>query len=274
MKEILNEIINSKWEEIMPTIPNDFVDIIITSPPYNISLGHKKTKNKYDNYEDNLKYEDYLNWMTSFFYECNRVLKYGGRLCINIADGANGSIPTHIDLSHRALNLFDKHNKEDHPFRMITTIVWDKGQMGSSTSWGSFQSPSCPSFPTQFEFILIFGKGTKKLQKNGETSVSKENFIKNSRALWKFPPETLMTKEYQHPAMFPEELPRRLIDQLTYVNDIVLDPFSGVGTTCVVAKKMERQYIGIEPSLKYHKKSIERLSLIPNLKNNIPNWIV
>ena len=83
-----------------------------------------------------------------------------------------------------------------------------------------------------------------------------------------------MMKKYDHPAMFPENLPRRLIDQLTYAGDVVLDPFSGVGTTCAVAKKMGRHYIGFEMSEKYHEKAQSRLGLIPELdEGGLPKWM-
>ena len=269
IENFIDNIHLGKWEDMMPKIPSNSIDIVITSPPYNISLGDNKNRNKdkgYDICNDNLSHEDYLKWMYDLFCECNRVLKVGGRMCINIGDGANGSIPTHSDFTQ----LINKIGTEPYPkkdivsFKMMTTIIWDKQQIGGSTSWGSWQSPSQPSFPTQFEFILVFGKGTKKHEgDNSKITVSKEDFIRNSRALWTFPPDTQMIKLYDHPATFPEELPRRLIDQLTYEDDIVLDCFSGSGTTCVVAKKMKRHYIGIEMSEKYYNKSLERLDKIP-----------
>jgi len=279
--DIYDNIYLGKWEDQIVNIPSNSIDLIVASPPYNVSLGidNKHKKDRYDGYEDNMPYDEYLNWMTQLFTECNRVLKIGGRLAINIADAANGSIPTHVDFTNMLLSLYkgslyaNCRDVLDNQFEMITTIVWDKGQIGNAVSWGSFQSPSQPSFPTQFEFIIIVGKGGKKHQGDGTASVSKENFIRNSKALWKFPPESGMIKKYDHPAVFPEELPRRLIDQLTYIGDIVLDPFSGSGTTCAVAKEMERHYVGFEMSEKYHSKSIERLSLIPTISNNMPKWM-
>ena len=313
IEETQDHVYNGKWEDLMPTIPNGSIDLIITSPPYNVNLGNNKhKKDSYDSYDDNMPYGDYLSWMEQLFYACNRVLKRGGRLCINIGDGANGSIPTHADFTNlltrvddgigfkkkntyplqytdgEELQYYSDINKEwrisvdnedgIEPFEMMTTIVWDKNQIGASTAWGSWQSPSQPSFPTQFEFIIVVGKGTTKHTGDKEKiTVSGDNFIRNSRALWTFPPETKMMKEYDHPAMFPEELPRRLMDQLTYREDVVLDPFSGAGTTCATAKKMGRHYIGFEMSEKYHNKALDRLSLIPELDHTrdvcLPKWM-
>ncbi len=98
--------------------------------------------------------------------------------------------------------------------------------------------------------LLIFCKNSFKLQWKGETDLTKEEFIKWAFALWEFPSETRM-KEFGHPAMFPEELPKRCIKMNTYVGDIVLDPFAGAGTTCLVAEKLNRKWIGIEISPNY-----------------------
>jgi len=273
INDFINKIFNNKWENIIPQIPDNSLDIIITSPPYNVNLGSNKIKkDKYDTYDDNMPYEDYLNWMDKLFMECYRVLKCGGRVAINIGDGSNGSIPTHADF---IIRMRDKAN-----FIPMTTIIWDKRQIGCSTSWGSYSSPSCPSFPTQFEFILIMAKDTKHHEGNkGKITVDGKEFQRNSRALWDFLPETRMMKEFGHPACFPEELPRRLLQQLTYEDDIVLDPFNGVGTTCTVAKQLNRRYIGIEMSKKYYETSLVRLGAIPKIiKNNngeeIPEWMV
>jgi len=97
--------------------------------------------------------------------------------------------------------------------------------------------------------------------------------------LWAFTPETRMMKEFGHPAVFPEELPKRLLQQLTYKNDIVLDPFSGAGTTCAVAKKLGRRYIGTEMSKKYYETSLVRLGAIPHIVKNkdgdeVPEWML
>lgn len=258
----INKIFCDKWENVLPRIPNNSIDIVITSPVYNVSLGNNKFRDKskgYDTYEDNMPYVEYLDWMDKLYTECYRVLKPGGRIAINIGDGGNGQTPTHADFTIR---MRDKAG-----FKMMTTIVWDKKQIGASTAWGSYKSPSQPSFPTQFEFIIVMAKETLKHEgDNNKISVTGKDFQKNSRALWAFTPETRMMELYDHPAVYPEELPARLLHQLTYEDDIVLDPFSGSGTTCSVAKKLRRRYIGIEMSPKYYNKSISRLNCIAETK--------
>ena len=120
-------------------------------------------------------------------------------------------------------------------------------------------SPSCPSFPTPFEYILVFYKSSRKLIHKGETDLSKQEFIDWSLSLWNITPEVRM-KKMGHPAMFPEEIPKRLIKMFSYPNDIVLDPFSGLSTTCKVAKDLNRQYIGFEIDKDYYNKSLDRIN--------------
>ena len=121
-----------------------------------------------------------------------------------------------------------------------------------------------PSFPTPFENILVFAKGNKKLQYKGETDLTKQEFIDWSLALWRFAPETRQ-KKFGHPAMFPEELPKRCIKLFSWVGATVIDVFCGAGTTCKVAKKLNRNFIGFEIDKGYFeiaKKRIESVTAV------------
>lgn len=237
--EKLNKLANEKTQ----------VHIIITSPPYNVNLGNNKhKKDGYNSTNDNLPYSVYLDWMKEVFTACYNVLTEDGRICINIGDGKNGSITTHADFIQILKSI---------GFIPLSTIIWNKNTMSSRTAWGSFMSASSPSFPRGFEFILIFGK-TQKLIHKGESTMTKEEFIEYSNGLWVFAPEKKQ-KEYGHPAMFPIELPLRLIKMLTYKNDTVLDPFSGTATTGIACIKTGRNYIGIEKDIEYQKIAINRI---------------
>jgi site-specific DNA-methyltransferase (adenine-specific) len=240
-------------EELIPQLPDKSIDLVVTSIPYNVDLGNNKyNENSYDIYQDNKPYWEYISWLKNIFELLKLKLIRGGRVCINIGDGKNGAIPTHSDIIQFMTNELG--------YLMKTTIIWNKSQIGNRTSWGSWKSPSNPSFPTPFEYILIFANEDQKKEGKKELiTVSKEEFIDNSLAIWTFSPEHKMAK-YDHPAMFPPELPYRLIQQLSYRNDIVLDIFSGVGTTCLVAAKLYRRWIGIEMSKKYVEESIERIN--------------
>lgn len=232
-------------------LEDNSVDLVITSPPYNVDLGNNKyNKNSYNLYNDNMEHKEYILWLKDIFEKLYPKLKSGGRVCINIGDGQNGRIPTHSDIIQ-----FMSHDLGYIPF---TTIIWRKSQIGNRTSWGSWLSPSCPSFPTPFEYILIFAKETKTLQKKGETDLTDEEFKKWAFAEWSMVPETRM-QDYGHPAMFPEELPYRLMKMLSWKDALVVDPFNGCGTTAIVSKMTGRNYIGFELSEEYCEKTKKRL---------------
>lgn len=251
----LNRIYNESCLDGINKI--DFpIHLVITSPPYNVDLGNNKLyKRKYDLYEDNMPLDKYLGFIESAFCDVYKKQEDDGRICINIGSLKNGEIP----MDSYYITLMEKIG-----YHSYTRIVWNKHQVGNRTSWGSFNSPSCPSFPVPFEHILCFYKSSKKLLRKGVSDLEKQEFIDWSLSLWTFPPETSM-RRIGHPAMFPEELPKRLIKMFSYVGDNVLDPFSGAGTTCLVAKKLKRNFIGFEISPEYVKISEERLKGVENV---------
>ena len=249
----LNKIYNEDCLEGISKLSNDCIDLIVTSPPYNVNLGNNKyNKNPYNLYNDNKDHKEYILWLKRIFGSCQRVLKDGGRVCINIGDGKNGAIPTSSDIIQFMVEL---------QYIPMTHIVWDKSQIGNRTAWGSFKSPSCPSFPTPFEHILVFGHKSNKLQYKGETDLTKEEFIEWANALWKFAPQTNQ-KKIGHPAMFPVELPKRCIKMFSWVGATVLDPFMGSGTTAIACINTNRNYIGFELDKHYCDIANERIQKI------------
>lgn len=249
----INKIHCGYCENLIQELPDKSIDLVITSPPFNVSLGNNKYNKKgYDIYKDNKPYWEYISWLKNIFELLKLKLVHSGRVCINIGDKENGKIPTHSDIIQFMTNELE--------YLMKGTIIWNKNQIGNRLAWGSWKSPSNPSFPTPFEYILVFAnEDQKKEGKKKLITLSKEEFIENSLAIWTFSPEHKMAK-YDHPSMFPTELPYRLIQQLSYRNDIVLDIFSGAGTTCLAAAKLYRRWIGIEMSKKYVEESTERVN--------------
>jgi site-specific DNA-methyltransferase (adenine-specific) len=238
-------------------IDKESVDLIVTSPPYNVNLGDNANsshpenvaKDPYDNYHDNKPYEEYLLFLEERFRVMYDILKDSGRIVINIGDKANGRICTHGEI----YNFMTKKLS----YLCMNTIIWDKDQVVSRTSWGSYTSPSCPSFPTPFEFILIFAKKDFKLQSLGESDITPEEFKKWSYATWKFKAES--RKKIGHPAPFPIELPLRCMKMLSWKNSVVMDPFMGSGTTGVACKLTGRDFIGFDISDKYCQFSKRRI---------------
>jgi len=248
----VNEIHQGYCEDLIVQLPDDCIDLVVTSPPYNVDLGNNKyNKRPYDMYQDNKDHKKFIENLAYTFGILKPKMVKGGRICINIGDGKNGRVPTHSDI----IQFMTKELK----YLIKTSIIWNKSQIGGRTSWGSFNSPSNPSFPTPFEYILIFCNETQNKEgcpKN--VTVTKEEFIHNSLAMWRFAPENQM-KKFGHPAMFPLRLPYRLIQQLSYKGDVVLDIFSGAGTTCLAAEMLGRKWIGFELSKDYVEKARKRL---------------
>jgi site-specific DNA-methyltransferase (adenine-specific) len=125
-----------------------------------------------------------------------------------------------------------------------------------------------PYIKYTWEFIEVFDKENhKKSGRRADIDISAEEFKEWVLGRWSFPPEIRM-KDYNHPAMFPEELPRRLMKLFSYKNDIVLDPFNGAGTTTLVAWKLHRRFIGIDISDQYCDRALKRLTALA--ENGLP----
>lgn len=220
-----------KSSESMKEVKSGSVQLIVTSPPYNVDKS-------YSTYNDNKDFEEYLTMLRTVWEECKRVLSNGGRIAINVADtGRQPYLPLHVHITKQMLDL---------GFQMRGVVYWDKGpSVGVSTAWGSWRSASNPTLRDVGEHILIFCKDKFKMEShNNISTITSLEFTEYSKSIWTFP--TANAGKEGHPAPFPEELPRRLIKFYTYYGDTVLDPFLGSGTTCKVAKSLGRKSIGYE----------------------------
>lgn len=249
----LNKIYYESNLDTLDRMKDDFIDLTVTSPPYNVDLGNNKyNKNSYDLYNDNKDHQEYISWLKTIFSKIYQKTKKGGRCVINIGDGKNGAVPTHSDIIQMMVDI---------GWIPMVTIIWDKNNVSSRTAWGSFKSPS---FPTPFEYILAFAKENKKLQTKGETDLTNEEFVTWSLAKWTFTGENL--KKVGHPAAFPIELPIRCLKMFSWVGSVIYDPFMGSGSTAIAAIRTNRNYIGSEISKDYVDLSEKRIqSQIGNL---------
>ena len=233
-----------KSSEKMDELPDASVHLMVTSPPYNASKE----------YDQDLSLEEYLQMLEKVWRETFRVLVPGGRACINIANlGRKPYIPLHK-------YVMDIMN--DLGFLMRGEIIWDKGSSASqSTAWGSWQSASNPVLRDVHEYILVFSKNSFKRERGEkENTISRDEFLEWTKSVWTFP--AISARKIGHPAPFPEELPHRLIQLYSYKGDVILDPFAGSGTTCLVASQDERHYIGYEINEKYVALARERIAAI------------
>jgi len=231
-----------KSSEKMDELPDSSVHLAVTSPPYNVG----KT------YDQDLTLGEYRQLLKTVFAEVFRVLVTGGRVCVNIANlGRKPYIPLH---SHVISDMLDIG------FLMRGEIIWNKGSSaGASTAWGSWQSAANPSLRDTHEYILVFSKGSFSRSANGrrQNTISKEEFLSCTKSIWEFPAES--AKRVGHPAPFPVELPYRCIQLYAFQGDVVLDPFCGVGSTCIAAAKVGRHFVGYDSNQEYVDAALKRI---------------
>jgi len=259
VQPFVNRILCGDAAKILETIPDGSVDIIVTSPPYNFGQNYAE-----DPFDDTHDWDAYFSHLYAIWQDCARVLKPGGRIAVNIQPLFSDYIPTHHIISSQLLKLGLLWKAE---------ILWEKNNYNAKfTAWGSWKSPSMPYLKYTWEFVEVFDKEThKKAGLKEDIDITGEEFKEWVIGKWSVPPETRM-KEYGHPAMFPEEIPRRLLKLFSYRGDLVLDPFNGVGTTTLAAWKNQRRFIGIDISPQYCQTAIERIerSGVPAVPMNVP----
>ena len=239
-KEVLNHLF-LKSSEDMSELPDHSIHLMVTSPPYNVNKE----------YDQDLTLDEYRELLRQVFRETYRVLVTGGRACVNIANlGRKPYLPLHACIIEDMLEI---------GFLMRGEIIWNKASSASpSTAWGSWLSASNPVLRDVHEYILVFSKDSfSRPAGERESTIIKDDFLAWTKSVWDFP--AVSARQVGHPAPFPEELPRRLIELYTFLDDVVLDPFCGSGTTCLVALKAKRNYIGYEINPEYLRLAKERL---------------
>ncbi len=239
---MFNRIYNEDCITGLKSLPDKSVDLIVTSPPYNLNIN-------YQDHKDDMTLESYYDWCKLWIGECFRVLKDGGRFCLQI-----GCFQP--QLNEPSYSTFTKLF-QDSGFIFREFIIWNKNQIPKRTAWGSWMSPSNPRILPPFEMIINFHKTSPKILEKGQTDLTREEFIQWTNGLWVIAPES--AKKRNHPAPFPEEVAYRCIKMHSYVGGVILDPFNGSGTTTSVAKKLKRSYIGFDITPEYCKLAEDRL---------------
>lgn len=221
------------------------VDLIVTSPPYNVDI-------QYGSHRDNIPYEEYLEFTRAWLSRCLEFLKDDGRLCLNIPLDKNkgGQQSVGADITTLAKQV---------GYRYHSTIVWNEGNISRRTAWGSWKSASAPYVIAPVELIVVLYKSDwHKKSGSGQSDITRDEFMSWTNGLWTFSGES--KQRTGHPAPFPIELPRRCIKLFSYIGDVVLDPFMGSGTTLVAAAALGRIGVGVEIDQRYCELAKKRLS--------------
>jgi site-specific DNA-methyltransferase (adenine-specific) len=249
-------IIQNDCLKELKNMPNEIIDIFITSPPYNIGL-------KYNTYQDHKDENEYLEWLYEIFTQIKRVLRKDGSVFLNI-----GSTNINPWLS------FDVANLLRELLVLQNRIVWVKSISIGERTFGHFKPINSGRFTNNtFEDIFHFTKngdvkinrtaiGVKYMDKNNLKRNKNHNDLRCRGNTWFIPYETICTKSQKgnHPGIFPEKLVEWCIRLADYdQNTIVCDPFLGSGTTLVVTKKLGVKGIGIEIDKAYVEYAYRRL---------------
>jgi site-specific DNA-methyltransferase (adenine-specific) len=263
------KIINGDCVDVMKTLPEGSVDLIVTSPPYNANI-------KYDEYNDGLEMDKYWDFTINWLSEAFRVLKDDGRVAINV--------PIEMNVQERGgrilfnAEFWMKMKEVGFQFFGMVDLTEDSPHRVRQTAWGSWMSASSPYIYNPKECVILAYKKSKKKLSKGEsqwegshTKITLEDGTLKNKVIyddddkkefmnlvfgrWEYFADTKsLTK-----ATFSMDIPSKAIKILSYKNDIVLDPFMGSGTTAVSAELLGRRWLGIEYSSNYVEIAINRI---------------
>jgi site-specific DNA-methyltransferase (adenine-specific) len=255
------KIINGDCIEVMKTFPEGSIDLVVTSPPYNVNIA-------YDVHKDDLPMDEYYEWTKDWLKEAFRVLKDDGRIAVNV--------PNELNVQERGGRIlfvaeFWMMMKEvGFKFSGLVDLTEDSPHRVRQTAWGSWMSASAPYVYNPKECIILAYKKTNKKLTKGESQwkgvptdieqpdgsiknkmvyqdEDKKEFMNLVFGRWEYFADTRsLTK-----ATFSMDIPSKAIKILSYKNDIVLDPFMGSGTSAFAAELLDRRWLGIELSPDY-----------------------
>ena len=234
---------------VMQEMPEQCVDLVVTSPPY-------LNAREYSHWENDTAY---LADMMKTWTAAKRVLRPDGRIAVVVCQGCgrHPHLPLGSAITMQLAGLFQLRGH----------IIWfkDFASRGfSSTGWGSWMSASNPCLRDVHELIIVASNEVDGKETKGESDIEHDEFLQWTKSVWRVP--AISPNTTKHPAAFPETIAERLIKLYSYKGDVILDPFLGSGTTAVVAKKLGRHYIGVELTPEYVKMSEKRLAKVTGVQ--------
>lgn len=256
-----SKIINGDCVEEMGKMPESSIDLLVTSPPYNVGID-------YDTHDDNQSMEDYWKFTEDWLTQSFRILKDDGRIAINIPYEVNVQ-----DRGGRVLfmsEFWSIMKKVGFKFYGLVDLDENSPHRSKTTAWGSWMSPSSPYIYNPKECVILAYKKDRIKKIKGEPQwvaevidveqedgtvkkktvyqeEDKKEFMSLVYGQWEYFADT----KQQTKATFSMDIPMKAIKILTYKNDVVLDPFCGSGTSMVAAVIGDRRWIGIELSSNY-----------------------
>jgi len=279
MESFVNKVF-FKDSQMMSEVPSNSVQLVVTSPPYfNIKDyskdGYQKEK-KGESAEGQIgdisEYDGYINQLLSVWKECFRVLKPNGKLAINtpLMPMLKKIVNTHYN---RHIYDIDSDIKssilKNTGFYLLDVYIWNRINPSKGVMFGSYPYPRNFYAQNTIEYISVYVKdGTPNNNINEtikeQSKLTQEEWLCFTKQIWDIPiPNKKDIAFGKHSALMPEEIARRCIKMYTFIDEIVLDPFTGSGTTLRVAKNENRKYVGYEISETY--RTIIDRKLTPNV---------
>lgn len=279
LEDITGTIINGDCIEVMKTLPESSIDLIVTSCPYGVGIA-------YDVHNDDVIFDEYVEFSENWLTQAYKILKDDGRIALNIPYEINRQ-----DKGGRIFfvsEIYQIMKKIGFKFFGIVDLEEDSPHRSKTTAWGSWMSPSSPYIYNPKECVILAYKHKHIKKVKGEpqwkgvpTQIEQEDgtfknkvvykdedkkeFISLVYGQWKYLNDSKpLTK-----ATFSMDIPTKAIKILTYKNDIVLDPFAGSGTSLVAAEILDRRWIGIELSPNYVKVAEDRIKMFVEQKKQL-----